>query len=321
MTASDPRGERRRVAVRDGMASFEARRVVVTGGAGFIGHHLVAALVRLEASVLAVDDLSAGVADRLPDSVDLEVLDVTKGDVDRALGRWRPDVVYHLAAQVSVPRGEELPEEDLRVNGLGTLRVVRAAKAAGAGRIVFTSSGGAVYGERRIPATERSQVRPLSVYGIHKLLGEEYVAASRMSYAIARPSNVYGPGQDASGEGAVVAVYAGNAREGRPLVVHGNGLQERDFLHVTDLVDGLLRLGAAEADGIWNVSAGSSTTVRELAAMAERVAARPLGRTMAPRRPADVNLSRIANGRLRSLGWSARVDLEAGLKELVVGPA
>lgn len=298
---------------------YDRARVVVTGGAGFIGHHLVGALVQAGASVLVIDDLSSGEHARLPQSVDLERLDVATDDVAGALLRWRPVIAFHLAAQVSVPRGEAMPEEDLRVNGLGTLRTVEAARAAGVERLVFTSSGGAVYGERRSPATERSRVRPLSMYGIHKLLAEQYVAASKIPYAIARPSNVYGPGQDAIGEGAVVAVFGVAAREGRALVVHGDGRQERDFLHVADAVDGLLSLGTGAANGTWNLSAGSSTTVLELAATIERVSGRTLDRIEAPPRPADVRRSRIANARLLSLGWSPRVALEEGLREVITG--
>ena len=299
------------------MSGYEGRRVLVTGGAGFIGHHLVAALTRSGANVLVIDDLSAGSAERLAPDVEFERLDIASDDLKGVLDRWRPSTMFHLAAQVSVPRSEADPEYDLRVNGLGTLRLVTAARGSGARRLVFTSSGGAVYGETSTPATEQSSARPDSAYGIHKLLAEQYVARSGIPYAIARPSNIYGPGQDAMGEGAVVAVFTSAAREGRSIVIHGDGTQERDFLHVLDLVDGLMLLGAVGSDGIWNVSAGTSTSILELAELVGRIAGQPLDRATGPRRPADVHLSRVASARLRDLGWSPRVELAAGLAGLL----
>ena len=298
-------------------ASYDGRRVLVTGGAGFIGHHLVAALTARGADALVVDDLSAGRSERLPPSVRLEELDVATGDVAGAFDRWRPAIVFHLAAQVSVPRSEAAPEHDLRVNGFGTLRVALAAREAAVGRLVFVSSGGAIYGETPEPATEDAPTVPDSYYGSHKLLAEHYVARSGLSHAVARPSNIYGPGQDAIGEGAVVATFTDAAREGRPITIHGDGTQERDFLHVTDLVDALLLLGSDARSGTWNASFGSSRSIGDLAAIVERIAGRPLPRTSGPRRPGDIHLSRIDSDRLRGLGWAPRVSLEDGLGELV----
>ena len=297
---------------------YEGARILVTGGAGFIGHHLVGALAARGAEVLVIDDLSAGREERLPPSVRLERLDIVSHDLRATLGRWRPATVFHLAAQVSVPRSEESPEHDLLVNGLGTLRLVTAAQATGVGRIVFTSSGGAVYGETPTAATEDSPTRPDSAYGVHKLLAERYVVRSGISHGIARPSNVYGRGQDAVGEGAVVAAFASAAHDRRPLVIHGDGTQERDFLHVADLVEGLLVLGASTASGTWNVSAGASTSIQELASIIERIAGRALTRSPGPRRPGDIHLSRISSDRLRNLGWVPRVTLEDGLRRLVL---
>ena len=292
-------------------------RVVVTGGAGFIGHHLVAALIARGSDVLVIDDLSTGRADRLPPSVRLERLDIASDDLTAPFERWRPSTIFHLAAQASVPRSEAAPEADLRANALGTLRVIAAARSAGGSRIVFTSSGGAVYGETDTAATEDSPERPDSVYGLHKLLAERYLARSGIGHAIVRPSNIYGPGQDGQGEGAVVAAFTAAARSGAGIVIHGDGTQERDFLHVADLVSGLLVLAATPGSGTWNASVGTSTTIAGLADLVERIAGRQLKRGAGPRRAGDVHLSRIASDRLRGLGWEPRVLLEDGLRQLI----
>jgi UDP-glucose 4-epimerase len=292
-------------------------RAVVTGGAGFIGHHLVSALIGRGSEVLVVDDLSTGKADRLPAGVRMERLDIATDDLTSSFESWRPSVVFHLAAQASVPRSEAMPEEDLRVNALGTLRVIAAARSVGASRIVFTSSGGAVYGETPRPATERSPARPDSLYGHHKLLAERYVARSGLSHAIVRPSNVYGPGQDAVGEGAVVAAFTDAARGSGRIVIHGDGSQERDFLNVADLVEAVVVVAASSESGTWNASFGRSMTIADVAALVERVAGRRLERGVGPRRPGDVHLSRIASARLRRLGWTPQVPFDEGLRQLL----
>jgi UDP-glucose 4-epimerase len=291
--------------------------VVVTGGAGFIGHHLVRALEDRGDDLLVIDDLSGEISGGLRPDTRLERLDITRDDLHRPIARWRPSVVYHLAAQVSVPRSMEDPERDLAVNALGTLRVVHAVNAAGVRRLVFTSSGGAIYGEMERPATETSPSKPLSYYGVHKLLAEQYVRWSGIDHAIARPSNVYGPDQPTGGEGAVIAAFVSAARQSSPLVIHGDGTQRRDFLHVADLVSALVLLGGQSESGTWNVSSGRATSVLELAQLLVQLTGRPLEITHGDRRPGDVNDSCLASDRLRQLGWSPRVSLAEGLRQLV----
>lgn len=292
-------------------------RVIVTGGAGFIGHHLVRALEDRGDEVLVIDDLSGEIRGGLRPNTRLERLDITRSDLRRPIARWRPSVVYHLAAQVSVPRSMQDPEHDLQVNGIGTLRVVEAVKSAGVPRLVFTSSGGAIYGDTEKPATETSPSKPLSYYGVHKLLAEQYVRWSGVDCAIARPSNVYGPGQPAGGEGAVIAAFVSAAQHSSKLVIHGDGTQRRDYLHVADLVSALLLLGDCGESGTWNVSSGVATSVLELAGLLEQLAGRPLSITHGDRRPGDVKESCLASDRIRMLGWAPRVSLAEGLRELL----
>jgi UDP-glucose 4-epimerase len=292
-------------------------RAVVTGGAGFIGHHLVRALQDRGDDVLVIDDLSGEIRGGLSPATRVERLDITRDDLRHPITGWRPSIVYHLAAQVSVPRSIQDPERDLKVNAMGTLRVVEAAKAAGVRRLVFISSGGAIYGDTEEPATETSPAQPLSYYGVHKLLAEQYVRWSGIDHAIARPSNVYGPDQPTGGEGAVIAAFVSAAQHSSKLVIHGDGTQRRDFLHVADLVSALLLLGDCDETGTWNVSLGRATSVLELARLLEQITGRPLEITHGNRRPGDIDESQLASDRIRQLGWSPRVSLAGGLRQLL----
>lgn len=295
-------------------------RAIVTGGAGFIGHHLVRALEERGGDVLVIDDLSSEVHGGLRPGTSLERLDITRDAVGPAMARWRPSIVYHLAAQVSVPSSMQDPERDLLVNGIGTLRVVEAATVAGARRLVFTSSGGAIYGDTERPATEASPAKPMSYYGVHKLLAEQYVRWSGVGHAIARPSNIYGPDQPAGGEGAVIAAFVSAAQRSSPLVVHGDGSQRRDFLHVADLVDALLLLGDLAESGTWNVSSGVHTSVLELAGLVQHLAANPLTITYGRRRPGDVDRSFVSSERLQQSGWMSHVTIGDGLRGILRRP-
>ena len=293
-------------------------RAIVTGGAGFIGSHLVDRLLADGAAVLVVDDLSSGLSEQVPDGVDLQRLDIASDDVDRVFGEWRPDVVFHLAAQASVPRSLQAPLRDLAVNVTGTHRVAAAARDAGARRLVFVSSGGAVYGETGRAATEATLPSPTSYYGVHKLAAEGHVEMSGISFAIARPSNIYGPRQAAGLEGAVVASFIDQAARGEALMIHGDGTQTRDFIHVSDVVEALSRLSRSDVpSGTWNVAAGRSMTIADLADIVEQAAGRPLGRAAGPRRAGDVTHSAMSAGRLRGLGWRLSIGVSAGIGELV----
>lgn len=292
-------------------------RAIVTGGAGFIGSHLVDRLLADGWEVLVVDDLSTGSLDNLSAAAQLEQRDLADGELDHLFRDWRPRVVFHLAAQASVPASLSDPLRDLAVNVVGTHRVAAAAGAAGADRIVFVSSGGAVYGETRRAATELQRPAPRSYYGVHKLAAEGHLALAGLAYAIARPSNVYGPRQMAGNEGAVVAAFLDQARRGGGLRIHGDGMQTRDLVHVRDAVDALVLLGRKEtAIGIWNVAAGRPVTVNRLAAIVEEAVGRPLERSYGPRRSGDVTHSAVSATRLRGLGWRPTINLRDGIHNL-----
>ncbi len=283
-----------------------------------MGSHLVDRLVRDGWTVLVIDDLSTGRADQLPNTVRVERLDVAVDPIGTVIGAWHPDVVYHLAAQASVPASIRDPERDLAVNVTGTHRVAAAARAAGARRLVFVSSGGAIYGETTRPATERTTPAPTSYYGIHKLAAEGHVALAGLPFAIVRPSNIYGPRQTAGLEGAVVATFVGQALAGVPLTIDGDGLQRRDLIHVRDVVAALIRLGDPNnPSGTWNIASGRAVSVEALASLVERNAGMTLGRVHRPVRPGDVRNATESAVRLRRLGWAPSVSLTAGISELL----
>ena len=299
-------------------ATVTRPRSIVTGGAGFVGSHLVDRLVAEGHEVLVVDDLSSGRSRNLASTARLAQLDIADDELGDVFQAWRPNVVFHLAAQASVVISVNDPLRDLAVNVVGTHRVGLAARESGASRLLFVSSGGAIYGEAVKPATERTLPAPSSHYGIHKLAAEGHVALAGISYAIARPSNIYGPRQAAGLEGAVVAAFTDQASRDQPLTIHGDGSQTRDFIHVTDVVEALWQLSRSDVpSGPWNVAVGNGMTIAGLADIVEEAAGRPLGRTATPRRPGDVMHSAMSAARLRGIGWRPSIGLSAGVKALI----
>jgi UDP-glucose 4-epimerase len=272
--------------------------------------------------VLVLDDLSTGRSQNLANEARLERMDIATEDVERVLRAWAPTTVYHLAAQASVVASQRDPLRDLAVNVVGTQRVALAALASGTRRLVFTSSGGAVYGETRRAATERTLPAPSSYYGVHKLAAEGHLRVIGLPCAIARPSNIYGPRQAAGLEGAVIAAFVAQAADG-VLRIDGDGRQTRDFVHVRDVTDALWRLGQLDAPaGTWNIAAGRRTSVRSLALMVERASGRSVRCIHGPRREGDVMHSALSSARLRTaLGWQPAVPLAEGLRELLAASA
>ena len=290
-------------------------RVLVTGGAGFIGSHIVRALLARGDEVAVVDDLSVGRAERVPDGVPLHRADVRD---DAAIGsvvrRWRPDAICHQAAQTSVPRSFADPVHDADVNLRGGLVVLRQALAAGVGRFVHASSGGAVYGQVDAPAVASvasHPPRPATPYGWSKLAFEgaaEVVARPHGLRPVAlRYANVYGPGQDAQGEAGVVAIFGRACRRGEPVKVFGSDEAGddgcvRDYVFVGDVVAAnLAALDGGIDEPCVDVGTGVGTTTRALARAVQTAAGRELVTQLAPPRPGDVGRSVVDGTRLRAL--------------------
>ena len=287
-------------------------RATVTGGAGFIGSNLVDALIERGNEVVVIDNLSFGSLGNVNPAATFVERDIREGvDLDGT------DVVFHLAAQTDVQTSVRRPAHDAQVNVVGTVKIAEAALRAGA-RIVFTSTGGAIYGECGRPAPEDSPLRPLSPYGIAKLCAEEYLAGFNRihgtRHVVARLGNVFGPRQAASLEGGVVAIFLDYLARGEQTVVFGDGLQTRDFVYVGDVVEALLAAAAHEGGGVFNVGSGAETTVlalHEACAAASGVTATP---TFEPARLGDLRRSALDVARAESeLGFRARTGLAAGL--------
>lgn len=289
----------------------------MSGGAGFIGHHLVRHLVDEGWSVSVVDDLSSGSPAHLASDIELVRVDIADASAVARIEALRPQLIVHTAAQVSVIRSQADPERDREVNLDGTRHVLEGARVAGCRRIVFLSSGGAVYGEAD-GARETDVPSPRSYYGIHKLAAEGYVANSGMSFANLRLSNVYGPGQRADLEGGVAAIFADALRTGRPVTIYGDGHQTRDLTFVEDVARAVVAAARVETSGTWNVATGRASSVIELLAELERQLRPAVAVKREPERPGEVRTSSLSPAlAMADLGWQATFDVAAGLARTV----
>ena len=290
-------------------------RAVVTGGAGFIGSHLVDALVARGDEVHVLDNLATGSRDVVNAGAGFHEGDI-RSDAAAVFAEARPVLVFHLAAQADVGTSVERPDYDADVNVVGTVRVLEAARACGA-QLVFSSTGGAIYGECDGPAGEDAPRQPISPYGMAKLCAEEYLAGwNRLhgtGHVALRFANVYGPRQAASLEGGVVAIFLERLAKGDGGSVFGDGGQTRDFVYVGDVVRALLA-AAGHDGGVFNIGTGVETSVNELHAACRRAAGVDAQPEHAAARPGDVLRSVIDPTRAeRELGWRAETPLDDGL--------
>ena len=292
-------------------------RAVVTGGAGFIGSHVVDALLAGWDEVHVLDDFSRGKRENVPEGVHVHEGDI-RTDAGRVFDEVRPEVCFHLAAQADVRLSIERPDFDADVNVVGTLHVLEAARKHGT-KIVFSSTGGAIYGECDAPAREDHPRAPLAPYGVSKLAGEEYIAAYNRLYGAEHVSlrygNVFGPRQDPKGEAGVVAIFMNRLREGETPKIFGDGTQTRDYVYVGDVV--AATLGAAgHAGGVLNVGTGVETSVVELYERIQRVAGVEREPEFAEARPGELQRSVLdASLAKRELGWEPQHSLDEGLAE------
>jgi UDP-glucose 4-epimerase len=301
---------------------------LVTGGAGFIGSNLVDALLVRGDEVTVLDDLSTGRRENLAEAVERGG-ELVEGDVRDAAAvvaltdRVRPDAVFHLAAQIDVRRSIADPAFDASINVGGTANVLEAARKAEAGRVVFASTGGAIYGEgegQELPLDEDAPLAPEAPYGQSKLAGEGYLSLYERLYGISgvslRFGNVYGPRQDPLGEAGVVAIFCGRLRDGGRPTVFGDGRQTRDYIYVGDVVDAALAAAGSRSTGPFNVGTGRETDVLELVRrLGELGGAESFDPEFAPARTGEVQRISIDPARARrELGWKPRVELDAGLR-------
>ncbi|HVA22303.1 MAG TPA: NAD-dependent epimerase/dehydratase family protein [Candidatus Micrarchaeia archaeon] len=296
-------------------------RALVTGGAGFIGIHTVRRLVDQGRRVLVLDDLRHACGEPLPHPAELVRAELSSPEAATAILRFRPQGVIHLAAQGGVSRSVRDPAGDAQVNVVGTAAILRSAVDAGCRRVVFASSGGAIYGRaRRLPSREGDTEQPLSPYGAAKLACEGYLGMFRRTFGLStlalRYSNVYGPHQDGTGEAGVVAISILRLLRGERAQVTGDGLQTRDFVYVGDVARANTAALDAACTGALNVGTGHGTTVLEVVGTLGRLAGHPEGPERTAARPGEVRHTHLLVERVaRTLDWRAEVPLEAGLQQ------
>ena len=299
-----------------------SNRVLVTGGAGFVGSHVVDRLVERGGDVLVVDDMSSGREEHVDAGARLERVDVRDRRLAAVVGSFRPDGIVHCAAQASVPASMSDPRHDADVNIAGGLNLARAALDAGCARFVYVTTGGALYGNPDyLPCDEEHPVRPISAYGLSKWAFELYariLLAPAMRLHVLRPANIYGPRQDPDGEAGVVAIFARRMLRGDPVTVHGDGEQTRDWVYVEDVARACETAAGADEPLTVNVGSGRGTSVNELFHALAEETGYALPPVRGPERPGDVRHVVLDSARARRLmGWTPRVTFEAGLRRTV----
>jgi UDP-glucose 4-epimerase len=302
-------------------------KTLVTGGAGFIGSNLVDSLVARGDEVVIIDNLTTGRRTNLEEALEagaeLVELDIREAEALAALfAEKRPETVFHLAAQIDVRKSLEDPAFDAAINVGGTANVMEAARGAGTGRVVFVSTGGAIYGEgegQQLPFDESTAIAPFSAYGQSKFAAEGYLALYERLYGISsialRLGNVYGPRQDPLGEAGVIAIFCGLLRSGGRPTVYGDGTQTRDYIYVGDVVAAALAAAGSEATGPVNIGTGRETNVLELAGALGRLGGvENFEPEFAPPRAGEVQRITLDASRAeRELGWRPLTSLEEGL--------
>ena len=301
----------------------ESRKALVTGGAGFIGSHLVDRLLAEGFRVSIIDNLSAGSLQNLNPAATFYHSDITQAAAEEIFSREQPDIVFHLAARVSVTSSAQDPVGNADVNVIGTLRLLEAARRAGLEKFIFSSTGGAIYGNpEENPCREDTPAVPISPYGLSKLLAEQYIdlfhRLYRLNFTNLRYGNVYGPRQDPHGEAGVVAIFIRTMLEGGQARIFGDGEQERDFVFVDDIVEANIRAIDRGHHRTLNIGAGEGVSVTRLFDTLQSHLDYPHEAEHRPRRPGEVHKIFLDSSAAREhLGWTPATSLEEGLRKTV----
>jgi UDP-glucose 4-epimerase len=295
-------------------------KVLVTGGAGFIGSHVCDALLSRGHEVIALDNLSSGKKENLDPRVRLAVLDIRSAESAELIERERPQALFHLAAQMDVRKSVEDPRYDAEANILGFLNLLEASRKHGVKKVVFSSTGGAIYGEQDVfPAPESHATRPVSPYGVSKASGELYLGFYRAQYGLQsvalRYANVYGPRQNAHGEAGVVAIFSQRLVGGKPCTIFGTGEQTRDFVYGPEVAEANALALERDVQGAINIGTGVETSVNEMyRGLAEAAGSREPAQH-APAKPGEQLRSCVDPSLAKKvLGWEPRVTLREGLR-------
>lgn len=298
-------------------------KILVTGGAGFIGSHIVDELIAQDHSVVVVDNLSTGSKKNLNKKAKFYEVDITTpGLLEEVFERETPEIIFHLAAQASVPDSVAKPAFDVKVNIIGTINILELCEKYDVKKIIFSSTGGAIYGDDVTrPTDETAKADPVTPYGIDKLFGESFVRyfakRSELQYIILRYANVYGPRQNPHGEAGVVAIFSTRMLAGEPITIHGNGDQTRDYVYVSDVVAANLAAMKSPVSGIYNVGRAIEISVNELALQIAELSKTKGSIDHGPARPEQLASSLNANKAYLELDWKSKVDISEGLRQTV----
>ena len=298
-------------------------KILVTGAAGFIGSHVAEAFLSRGHTVMGIDDLSSGREANIPKGIEFHRLDIRSLACAQKILEWKPQGIAHLAAQIDVRKSVVDPVLDGDINVLGTIRVLQSAMAAGTQKVVFSSTGGAIYGEQDVfPAPESHACRPVSPYGTSKYCAEQYLGyfkrAGGPDYIALRYSNVYGPRQDPHGEAGVVAIFCQKMLSGQAPMIFGDGSQTRDFVNVKDVARANVLAMVSEFQGLFNIGTGIETNVSTLAAILARKIGFKGTVTHEPPRKGEQQRSVVDPSLAeQKLGWLSTLSIEQGLEETV----
>lgn len=305
------------------MSQGEGKTALVTGGAGFIGSHLVKRLLSLGYRVIVVDNLSSGKLRNIDHAAVFHHGDITDRAVIEFVHKEQPNLVFHLAAQSSVGNSIRDPIRDADVNVVGTLKLLEAARLYGIDKLIYSSTGGALYGDPESnPCREDHLVAPISPYGASKYAAEMYLELYHrlyhVDYTVLRCANVYGPGQDPNGEAGVVAIFTQAMLEGNPPTIFGDGNQSRDFVYVDDVVDANLCAIDHGTGRSYNIGTGQMTTINQIFESLKEITGYHWEAERGPMRPGDVyEISLDAAKAAQELGWTPTTSLDDGLRQTV----
>lgn len=298
-------------------------KILITGGAGFIGSHIAEAYIKEGFNVIIIDDLSRGKKENLPENADFYELSILDPELEEIIKRERPDIINHHAAQIDVRKSVDDPLADAQVNILGTIRILQNAVKYGVKKIVFASSGGAIYGEQDyFPADEKHPLKPMSPYGASKASCEIYINSFSLIYGIKavnlRYGNVYGPRQDPYGEAGVIAIFIMKILKGLTPVVNGDGMQTRDFVFIEDVVNANLIALKDEIEGTFNIGTGQEHTIIDILNIIQKKLGKAIIWTHGPAKPGEQRRScldiRMARERM---GWFPKVSLDEGIGKTI----
>jgi len=299
-------------------------RILVTGGCGFVGSHLVDELIKQGHRVVVVDNLSTGKKENLNHKARFYQIDIQDPEISQIFQKEKPEVVFHFAAQIDVRKSVEDPMSDAKINILGSLNLIQDfIQVSGHKKFIFASSGGAIYGDTNvIPTPEGHLENPESPYGITKLTVEKYLwfykKAYGLDYLSLRLANVYGPCQNSKGEAGVVAIFADKMLSGSQPIINGSGCQTRDFVYVKDVVESALLAMKKEKSGIYNIGTAKETSINEIFRKIKELTGSNCQEIHGPEKPGEQKRSCLDYSKAKKeLNWQPKYNLEEGLKETV----